>query len=137
MKLFFSELGKNISKICTIIWAFTAFWAINRKEMRAKKNQYHKLVRFSSVFSSICENLTIPSHTSILTKKVFWGCFKSQISKCLDLSEMLPPILVHIMPYRPSTKEILYVNHYESPCTTTTDTFLKPFIGCFWIIQTD
>ena len=25
MKLFFSELGKNISKIFTIIWAFTAF----------------------------------------------------------------------------------------------------------------
>ena len=35
------------------------------------------------------------------------GSFQNQISKCPDLSEILPPILVHIMPYRPSTKQLL------------------------------
>ena len=65
----------------------------------------------------IFKNLTFFPHTSILTKNVFVGYFKSQISKCPDLSEILQPILAHIMPYRPSTKQILYVNHYETPCT--------------------
>ena len=30
--------------------------------------------------------------------------------------KMFRPILAHIMPDRPSTKKILYVNHYKSPC---------------------
>ena len=42
-------------------------------------------------------------------------------SKCPDLSEILPPILVHLMPYRLSTKQILYINHYETPCSVNKD----------------
>ena len=108
MKLFFPELGNIFFKICTIIWAFTAFWTINSKEMRAKINQYQKLMRFSFVFSPICENLTISSHTSILTEISFLGYFKSQISKCPDLSEILPYILVPTLPRSLSSKVILY-----------------------------
>ena len=36
LKLFFSELGNIFSEIFTIIWAFTAFLAINSKEIRSK-----------------------------------------------------------------------------------------------------
>ena len=81
MKLFFSELGKHISNIFTIIWAFTAFWAINSKEMRAKKNQFWKLMR--------C-----------------FGYFKSQKSKCPDLRGTVPPFLTHIMHYNSFNKQI-------------------------------
>ena len=30
-----------------------------------------------------------------------------EISKCQDQIEMLPPILAHVLPYRPSTKQML------------------------------
>ena len=31
------------------------------------------------------------------------------------------------MPYRPNTKQILYVNHYETPCTTNINYCVKEF----------
>ena len=43
--------------------------------------------------------------------------FKNQISKRPDLSEILPPTLAHVMPFRPRTKQILLINHYETPCS--------------------
>ena len=93
MKLFFSELGKNIFKIFTIIWAFTAFWAINNKEMRAKINQYQILMRFSFVFSPIIKNLSFVPNTSIP------GYFKSQISKYPSIMEILPHELASRLPF--------------------------------------
>ena len=78
MKLFFPELGNIFFKICTIIWAFTAFWTINSKELGAKINQFCKLIKFSFVYSPICENLTISSHTSILTKNVLLCILKAK-----------------------------------------------------------
>ena len=36
MKLYFSELGKLSPKIFAIIWAFTALWEMNSKEMTTK-----------------------------------------------------------------------------------------------------
>ena len=47
---------------------------------------------------------------------ICWNLKKK--SKYPDLSKILPPILDHIKPYRPSTKQLLYVNHYETPCTS-------------------
>ena len=76
-------------------------------------------MRFSFVFSLIFKNLTFLPYTSKLTKNVFLD-FKSQISKCPDLSEILPALLAHLMPYRLSTKKMLYVNHYETPCISGT-----------------
>ena len=67
----------------------------------------------------LCE-FNIWPHLDILEygkqNSICWN-FKNQISKCPALSEILPPILAHIMPYRPSTKQILYLNHFESSCT--------------------
>ena len=83
MKLFFPELGNIFFKICTIIWAFTAFWAINSKEMRTKIKSIPEMMRFSFVFSPICENRTISSHTWILTKKVFFCILKAKYQNVL------------------------------------------------------
>ena len=116
MKLFFPELGNIFYKICTIIWAFTAFWTINSKELGAKINQFCKLMKFSFVYSPICENLTIYSHTSILIKKSLFGHFKSQISKCPDLSEILPYFLIPTLTRSLSSKVMLYSSSTWSPC---------------------
>ena len=78
MKLFVPELGNIFFKICTIIWAFTAFLTINSKELGAKINQFCKLIRFYFLYSPICENLTISSYTSILTKNVFLVTLKAK-----------------------------------------------------------
>ena len=46
---------------------------------------------------------------------ICWN-FRNQISICPDLGKNLQPILAHIKPYRLSTTQRLYVNHYETPC---------------------
>ena len=49
-------------------------------------------------------------------EKCFFGYFKSQISKCPDLSEILPYFLVPTLPCSPSSKVILYSSSTWSPC---------------------
>ena len=87
MKLFFPELGNIFLKICNIIWAFTAFLTINSKELGAKINQFCKLMKFPFVYSPLCEHLTISSHTSILTKKVFLGILKAKYQNVQTLGK--------------------------------------------------
>ena len=84
-------------------------------------------MRFSYVFSLIFKKWIFCRHISIWTKKLVVGYFKSQMSKCPDLCEILLPIFAHIMPYRPSTKQILYLMMYiEFPSI-----YLK-CIECLW-----
>ena len=52
--------------------------------------QSGKLMEFSFVFSLIFKNQTFFPYTSILTKNVFVGYFKSQISKWAKQSEKMP-----------------------------------------------
>ena len=51
-------------------------------EMGAKIKSVRKINEIFLLFSLILKNHTFFPHTSILTKKVFFGYFKSQISKC-------------------------------------------------------
>jgi len=58
--------------------------------------------------------------------------FKKTNIKCPDLSEILPPIFAQIMYNRPSTKQILYVNNYETPCSSKTDLAILHLISMFF-----
>ena len=67
---------------------------------------------YSHLYLKIWHSFHIPQ----FWLKMFFWLLKSQISKCPDLSDILPPILAHLMPYRLSTKHLLYINLYETPC---------------------
>ena len=84
------------------------------KNKTAMYNEKHFLCKFNIQPTS--DTLEFGRQNSICL-----NC-KDQISKCPDLSQILPPVLVHIMPYRPSTKQILY-----TPCTVQVD-----MVCCFF-----
>ena len=75
----------------------------------SKKNQSGKLIRVSFVFSPIFENQTFFPHKPILA--FFGGYFKSQISKCHILKEMLENILGHTMSSRKCIIFLLEITH--------------------------
>ena len=73
-------------------------------------------MRFSFLFSLILKDRTFYIHTSMLTKNVFLVTLKAKYQMSRPKWNFAT-IWAHIMPYRLSTKQILLINHYESPCT--------------------
>ena len=73
-------------------------------------------MRFSFVFSLIFKNRIFFPNTSSLMKNVFFVYFKSQISKCPDLCEILPPVSAHQMLPGQTNKLFVYFSSQETPC---------------------
>ena len=112
-----NSIGLNLSYTGSFIWSISfqnlkyLDKPIKCLEMRAKIKSVRTINEIFILFSFTFKNRTWFPHSSILMKNVFFGYFKCQISKCQDLSEILPPILAVTMPTtRLSSTRALAVN---------------------------